>query len=347
MSRGSNQGRRRFLAGAAATIAGLELAMNGSTKSLLQAMGLAADSRLSALRNATAWLNSPPLTAEGLRGKVVLVDFWTYTCINWLRQLPYVRAWAEKYRDQGLVVIGVHTPEFSFESDLGNVRRAITTMRVDYPIAVDNEYAIWQGFDNHYWPALYFIDAEGVIRHQQFGEGGYEEAERTIQRLLAKAGSHGLADDLVSVDGQGIEAPADWDNLRSQENYLGADRTEGFVRSKALRLNQWTVVGNWTLAGHAAVLREPNGRIVSRFHARDVHLVMGPVARGTSVRCRVSIDGQAPGVAHGTDVDEHGNGTVAEQRLYQLIRQPLPIVDRQFEIEFLDTGVEAFAFTFG
>jgi thiol-disulfide isomerase/thioredoxin len=338
-----NQDRRRLLAVTAATIAALELPMLGSTKSLLHGVG----GELSALRGATTWLNSPPLTELGLRGHVVLVNFCTYTCINWLRQLPYVRAWAEKYRDQGLVVIGVHTPEFSFENDLGNVRRAIQTMRVDYPIAVDNEYAIWQGFDNHYWPALYFIDAEGAIRHQQFGEGSYEEAERTIQRLLAKAGTNGLANELVTVGGEGIEAPADWYNLRSPENYLGADRTEGFVRSTALRLNQWTVFGNWTLARHAAVLNEPNGRIVSRFHARDLHLVMGPAARGTSVRCRVRIDGQPPGVAHGNDVDEHGNGAVGEQRLYQLIRQPPPIVDRQFEIEFLDSGVATFAFTFG
>jgi len=346
-----NQGRRRFLATAAATIAGLELAMNGSTKSLLQAMGLTTDSPLSALRNATTWLNSPPLTAEGLRGKVVAVDFWTYTCINWLRTLPYVRAWSEQYRDAGLVVIGVHTPEFGFEHDLDNVRRAAKEMRVDYPVAVDNDYAIWRGFDNNYWPALYLIDAKGAIRGRQFGEGGYEEAERTIQKLLVEAGA-GIGRETVTVRGQGFEAAADWDSLRSPENYLGSGRTENFAgRSDAastqLRLNQWALSGDWTVETGAILLKQANGRIAYRFHARDLHLVMGPAARGASVRFRVLIDGQPAGAAHGVDVDEHGNGTTTAQRLYQLIRQPQPIVDRLFEIEFLDAGVEAFAFTFG
>jgi thiol-disulfide isomerase/thioredoxin len=339
-----NRGRRRFLGTAAATIAGLELAMLGATKSLLHAMDAATDSGLAALRHATTWLNSPALTADGLRGKVVAVDFWTYTCINWLRTLPYVRAWSEKYRDAGLVVIGVHTPEFGFEHDLDNVRRAVKEMRVDYRVAVDNEYAIWRGFDNQYWPALYLVDAKGAIRHRQFGEGSYGEVEAMIQTLLG--GGNGM----VTPETHGIEVAADWDNLRSQENYLGSERTEGFAPGRdpaKLRLNEWTLVGDWARGPHAVALNKPNGRIVSRFHARDVHLVVGPAARGGSVRFRVRLDGQAPGAAHGGDVEEQGEGVITEQRLYQLIRQPRPIVDRQFEIEFLDPGVEAFAFTFG
>ena len=325
--------------------------MLGASQSLLQGVGTGADRGLAALRHATAWLNSPPLTAAGLRGKVVLVDFCTYTCINWLRTLPYLRAWAAKYRDRGLTVIGAHTPEFGFEHDLDNVRRALTSMRVDYPIAVDNDYAIWNGFENQYWPALYLIDARGAIRHRQFGEGGYVEAERILQQVLTEAGAQGVGRDLVTVDARGIEAAADWDNLRSPENYLNSERTEGFVTSGALsprlQLNEWTAVGDWTIGTKAAALKGSHGRIIYRFHARDLNLVMGPAARGKSVTCRVRIDGQAPAAAHGGDVDEQGRGTVAEQRLYQLIRQPQPIVDRQFEIEFLDAGVEAFVFTFG
>ena len=313
------------------------------------------------LGGATGWLNSQPLTAAGLRGKVVLIDFWTYTCINWLRQLPYVRAWAEKYKDQGLVVIGVHTPEFAFERDLDNVRRAARDMRVDYPIAIDNDYAIWRAFNNSYWPALYFVDAQGHIRHHQFGEGAYEESEMILQQLLEEAGNGGIGHDLVSVDARGAEAAADWGSLRSPENYLGYERTENFASlggavlderrlytaPARLRLNHWALSGDWTLEQQATVLNEANGRIAYHFHARDLHLVMGPAARGTSVRFRVLIDGQPPGSAHGIDVDEQGNGIVSEQRMYQLIRQPKPIADRHFEIEFLDSGVEAFAFTFG
>jgi len=313
------------------------------------------------LGGATGWLNSQPLTAAGLRGKVVLIDFWTYTCINWLRQLPYVRAWAEKYKDQGLVVIGVHTPEFAFERDLDNVRRAARDMRVDYPIAIDNDYAIWRAFNNSYWPALYFVDAQGHIRHHQFGEGAYEESEMILQQLLEEAGNGGIGHDLVSVDARGAEAAADWGSLRSPENYLGYERTENFASPGGallderrvyaaparLRLNHWALSGDWTVEKQATVLNEANGTIAYSFHARDLHLVMGPAARGTSVRFRVLIDGQIPGAAHGIDVDEQGNGTVSEQRLYQLIRQPKPIADRHFEIEFLDLGVEAFAFTFG
>ena len=319
------------------------------------------EGELPSLDGATGWLNSRPLTAAGLRGKVVLIDFWTYTCINWLRQLPYVRAWAEKYKDQGLVVIGVHTPEFAFERDVDNVRRAAKDMRVDYPVAIDNNYTIWRAFNNSYWPALYFVDAQGHIRHHHFGEGEYEESEMILQQLLEEAGNGGIGHDLVSVDAQGAEAGADWGSLRSPENYLGYERTENFASPGGavldeprvyeaparLRLNHWALSGDWTIEQQATVLNEANGRIAYHFHARDLHLVMGPAARGTSVRFRVFIDGQPPGAAHGIDVDDQGNGTVSEQRLYQLIRQPKPIADRLLEIEFLDSGVEALAFTFG
>ena len=319
------------------------------------------EGELPSLGSATEWLNSQPLTAAGLRGKVVLVSFWTYTCINWLRQLPYVRAWAEKYKDQGLVVIGVHTPEFTFERDVANARRAAKDMRVDYPIAIDSDYAIWRAFNNSYWPALYFVDAQGHIRHHQFGEGEYEESEMIIQQLLEEAGNGSIGHDLVSVDARGAEAAADWGSLGSPENYLGYERTEKFASPGGavlderrvyeaparLRLNHWALSGDWTLEQEAVVLNEANGRIAYHFHARDLHLVMGPAARGTSVRFRVLIDGEPPGAAHGIDVDDQGNGTVSEQRMYQLIRQPKPIADRLFEIEFLDSGVEAYAFTFG
>jgi len=325
------------------------------------AVQLPIEGELPSLGGATAWLNSPPLSAADLRGKVVLIDFWTYTCINWLRTLPYVRAWADKYRDHGVVVIGVHTPEFPFEHDLENVRQAAKNMRVEYPIAIDNDYAIWSAFNNHYWPALYLVDAQGRIRYHQFGEGAYEQSEMILQQLLAEAGIGGIAHELVSVDAQGAEAAADWGDLRSPENYVGYERTENFaspdgavvdkprVYSAPARfsLNHWALAGEWTVGRGATVLHAANGRIAYRFHARDLHLVMGPAARGASVRFRVLIDGQPPGAAHGIDVDDQGNGTVAEQRLYQLIRQSTPIADRQFEIEFLDPGVEAFAFTFG
>jgi thiol-disulfide isomerase/thioredoxin len=298
------------------------------------------------LGRATQWLNSPPLTLASLRGKVVLVDFCTYTCINWLRTLPYLRAWSEKYR-QGLVVVGVHTPEFAFEKNVDNVRRALQQMKIEYPVAIDNDYAVWRAFSNNYWPALYFIDARGRTRQHHFGEGEYEQSEKSIQRLLTEAGIAGIGDDLVSVEGRGIEAAPDWQNVKSSENYLGSARTENFVSGGKLTLNQWSVNGDWTRGPLAIALNKANGRITYRFHARDLHLVMGPSAGSASVRFRVSIDGQPPGMAHGGDVDESGNGVVAEQRLYQLIRQPKPIVDRQFEIQFLEPGVEAFSFTFG
>ncbi len=302
---------------------------------------LGIEGRLPSLDGATAWLNSEPLTMEGLLGSVVVVQFWTYTCINWLRTLPYVRAWAERYPD--LVVIGVHTPEFPFEHDLENVRREVKEMGVEYPVAVDNNYAIWQAFNNRYWPALYFVDAEGQIRHHRFGEGEYEKSEAVIRQLLGES-----AGEPVSIAPEGIEAAADWETLESPENYLGTDRTEHLEDSEApLSLNHWSLAGDWTVERGFSVLNEAGGRIAYRFHARDLHLVMGPATRGDSVRFRVTLDDQEPGAAHGADVDEQGNGTVDEQRLYQLIRQPGRVTDVTFEIEFLDPGVEAYAFTFG
>jgi len=319
------------------------------------------EGELPSLAGATGWLNSPPLTVAGLRGNVVLVNFWTYTCINWLRQLPYVRAWAGKYSGQGLVVLGVHTPEFAFESDVDNVSRAVREMRIEYPVAIDNDYAVWSAFGNHYWPALYFADADGLIRHHHFGEGEYQQSEMVIQQLLAEAGTAGAGHELVSVNARGTEAPADWATLKSPENYTGYQRTENFAspggavlgRRHAytapaeLRLNHWALSGDWTMEEQAAALNEADGQIAYRFHARDVHLVMGPAVPGTSVRFRVLIDGQPPAAGHGIDVDVEGNGTVTEQRLHQLVRQPGHITDRTLEITFLDPAVQAYAFTFG
>jgi thiol-disulfide isomerase/thioredoxin len=322
---------------------------------------LPVEGRMPSLDGATGWLNSPPLTAAGLRGHVVLVQFWTYTCINWLRTLPYLRAWADRYQDQGLVVIGVHTPEFDFEHDLDNVRRAVKDLGVDYPVVVDNDYAIWSAFDNHYWPALYFVDAQGQIRHHRFGEGDDEQSEMVVHRLLSDAGAEGIDQSLVLVDAGGVEAAADWDSLWSPENYLGYQRTDNFASSNGavletphvyeaparLRLNHWALAGDWTVKRQAIVLNQAEGQIAYRFHARDLHLVMGPARRGSSVRFRVRIDNQPPGAAHGADVDDQGDGTVGDPRLYQLIRQPDSISDRTFEITFLDPGVQAYAFTFG
>jgi thiol-disulfide isomerase/thioredoxin len=318
------------------------------------------EGELPSLVGATGWLNSQPLSTADLQGKVVLVDFWTYTCINWLRTLSYIRAWAEKYEEQGLVVIGVHTPEFPFEQDVENVREAANDMRVEYPVALDSDYAIWGAFNNRYWPAAYVADAQGRIRHHRFGEGGYEELERVIQRLLGEAGRGGVADELVSVAADGFEAHADWANLESPETYLGYEQAQNFaspggispseartyVAPDRLTLNHWSLVGDWTVERRASVLSQGEGRISFRFHARDVHLVMGPPERGTSVPFRVLVDGDAPGSSHGLDVDEDGHGAVAQQRLHQLIRQG-PIDDRTFEITFLAPGVEAYAFTFG
>lgn len=311
--------------------------------------------------DAVEWFNSKPLTPAALRGKVVLVQFWTYTCVNWLRTLPYVRAWAEKYKEKGLVVIGVHTPEFGFEKNLDNVRQAMKEMRIEYPVAIDSNYAIWNAFVNQYWPALYFFDARGRLRHHHFGEGDYEQSERVIQRLLIEAGNGGIGNGHVSVDPRGLEVAADWDDVRSPENFLGYERTENFASSGGavanerhaygvparLGLNGWALSGEWTIEREAVVSSEAGGRIAYRFHARDVNLIMGPKTRGTSVRFRVLVDGQPPGAAHGGDVAASGYGTVSQQRTYQLIRQAKPIVGREFEIEFLDPDVEAFDFTFG
>ncbi len=322
---------------------------------------LSIEGKLPSLGGATGWLNSKPLTAADLRGKVVLVNFWTYTCINSDRALPYVRAWSEKYRDKGLAVIGVHTPEFAFEKSADNVRRAVKDMRIDYPVAIDSDHAIWRAFKNDFWPALYFVDAKGRIRHHHLGEGEYDKSETTIQQLLAETGTGGVTHDLVSIDPRGAEAAPDWGNLKSPETYVGYERGTNFaspggavlgkrhiyVAPAEWNLNEWALSGVWTVEKPSTVLNKANGRIGFRFHARDLHLVMGPATRGKSVRFRVLIDGRPPGTAHGSDVDDRGNGTVTEQRLYQLIRQPKPIVDRQFEIEFLDPGVEAFSFTFG
>jgi thiol-disulfide isomerase/thioredoxin len=379
MSDGINHQRRRLINAGGMIAAAAQLGVSGfaraqsgrmssgepSTNSVwrmnLAAVELPVQGELPSFDGAIGWLNSPPLTAAGLRKKVVVVDFCTYTCINWLRSLPYVRAWAEKYKDRGLVVIGVHTPEFVFEKNIDNVRRALKSMSVDYPIAVDSNYVIWRAFHNEYWPALYFVDAQGRIRHHHFGEGEYEHSERVIQQLLVEAGIEGIGDGLVSVNAGGVEAPADWGSLNSPENYLGYDLTENFSspgggvldqrRDYAfptrLSLNHWALSGDWTLNEHAAVMNEANGRIAYRFHARDLHLVMAPAQRGKPVKYSVLIDGQPPGVAHGSDLDEQGKGNLVEPRLYQLIRQKQPIVERQFEIVFLDPGVQAFVFTFG
>ena len=322
---------------------------------------LPSEGRLPPFEGATGWLDSEPLTPEGLRGHVVAVQFWTYTCVNWLRTLPYVREWTAKYQDQGLRVIGVHTPEFGFERNVENVRTAAREMRVDYPIALDSDYAVWSAFANHFWPALYIADGQGRIRYHHFGEGEYAMSEMVVQQLLREAGNEGFDPALVSVDPEGTEVAADWGNVRTPETYLGYGRASGFASADGerfgepydypepsrLSLNRWAPSGLWTLAEHAAVLGEAPGRIAIRFHARDVNLVMAPAERGASVPFRVLIDGEPPGAAHGIDVDEKGNGTVGEQRLYQLIRQPEPISDRLFEIEYLGPGVEAYCFTFG
>jgi thiol-disulfide isomerase/thioredoxin len=322
---------------------------------------LPSEGRLPPFEGATGWLNSELLTPEGLRGHVVAVQFWTYTCVNWLRTLPYMREWTAKYQDQGLRVIGVHTPEFGFERNVENVRTAAREMGVDYPIALDSDYAVWGAFANHFWPALYIADEQGRIRYHHFGEGEYAMSEMVVQQLLREAGNEGFDPALVSVDPEGTEVAADWGNVRTPETYLGYGRASGFASADGerfgepydytepsrLSLNRWAPSGLWTLAEHAAVLAEVPGRIAIRFHARDVNLVMAPAERGASVPFRVLIDGEPPGVAHGIDVDEKGNGTLSEQRLYQLIRQPEPISDRLFEIEYLGPGVEAYCFTFG
>ena len=312
------------------------------------------------LSGATTWINSPPLTREQLRGKVVVVDFWTYSCINCLRALPYVRAWAEKYKDQGLVVIGVHTPEFAFEKSEANVREAVARLGVAYPVAMDNDFAVWRAFKNQYWPAHYFIDAQGRIRHHHFGEGDYDGSERVIQQLLKEAGAADVASDLVQVQAQGAEAAADMAQLASPETYVGYARAEnfrspgGFARDAvktygpaALQLNDWSLTGPWRVTREHAALTAPGGRLTFRFKARDLHLVMGPGQGDAGVRFRVRIDGAAPGSDAGSDIDAQGQGRIDRQRLYQLVRQAGPVRERTFEIEFLDPGAQVFAFTFG
>jgi thiol-disulfide isomerase/thioredoxin len=303
---------------------------------------------------ATGWLNSEPLGPAELRGHVVLVNFWTLTCINWLRQEPHVRAWSQAYRSDGLVVIGVHTPEFSFEHELDRVRQATKERGIDYPVALDNDYEIWRAFDNHYWPALYFVDGDGIIRDQHFGEGRYGESERVIQRLL------GVERELVSVEGLGVEAEADWDHLRTPETYLGYERSEHFASPdgaafderrayelpERLGFNQWALAGEWTIGRESVVLDEAGGRIAFRFHARDAHLVLSPGAR-EPIPFRVLLDGEAPGRSHGVDVAEDGKGLLAEGRLYQLVRQHDSVRERTLEITFLEPGAAAYVFTFG
>ncbi len=312
------------------------------------------------LSGANAWLNSPPLTPDQLKGHVVLIDFWTYSCINCLRSIPYVRAWADKYKGSGLVVIGVHTPEFAFEKDLDNVKRAVSDLKITYPVALDNDYAIWRAFNNSYWPADYLVDATGHIRHHHFGEGKYDETEQQIQDLLKERDGQLNVTGLVKVVATGAEAPPDTD-VESPETYVGYDRADSFLSPgglkqdvahtysipKHLELNQWALAGSWTDHAHVADVDSAHGKIVYRFHARDVHLVLGSAAAGNAIRFRVKIDGKSPGENHGVDTDAQGDGRITDHRLYQLIRQKDPIEDRTFEIEFLDPGAQVFAFTFG
>ncbi len=319
------------------------------------------EGRLPSFDRATTWLNSELLTPEGLLGRVVLVDFWTYTCINWLRTLPHLRAWHTKYAPQGLTIVGVHTPEFGFERDLGNVVAQSRNLGVEYPIAVDSDYGVWDEFANHYWPAVYIADAEGRVRYHHFGEGEYPRTEMVIQRLLIDAGARDLDLDLVMVEPEGLEVAADWASLRSPETYLGYGQSSGFASEDAdlydrphdyggarrLRANTWDLAGAWTQAQHAAVLDGAGGRISFAFHARDFNLVMGPASAGASIPFRVYLDGQAVGDARGTDVDPDGRGVLRDQNTYQLIRQPGRISDHVFEIEFLEAGAEAYCFTFG
>jgi thiol-disulfide isomerase/thioredoxin len=324
-------------------------------------LALPVEGRLASFSGATGWLNSEPLTPEGLRGRIVLVDFWTYTCVNWLRTLPYVRAWDAKYRDAGLTVIGVHTPEFGFERNVDNVVRESRNFQVEYPVALDPDYAVWSAFANHFWPAVYIADVDGQIRFHHFGEGEYAMTEMVIQQLLMDAGVEDVDQALVDVDPVGLEAAADWRTLQSPESYTGYGQSSGFAQNEDARfddphaytapsrlpLNYWGLSGTWTVARHAAVLNEPGGRIAFRFHARDVNLVMGPASQGRSIPFRVFLDGQPAGDARGTDVSSDGSGVVTDQRTYQLIRQPGPIDDRTFEIEFPEQGAEAYCFTFG
>jgi cytochrome c biogenesis protein CcdA/thiol-disulfide isomerase/thioredoxin len=342
-----------------AMMAGSSDMMKGTPKTAA-AEQLPVEGAMPSLDGAVQWLNSPPLAAQSLRGKVVLVDFWTYSCINCLRAIPYVRAWAEKYKEQGLVVIGVHAPEFAFEKNIDNVKRAIGDLGITYPVAIDNDYAIWRAFDNQYWPAHYFIDAAGRVRHHHFGEGDYDGSERVIRQLLAESGKTGVGGDMVQVAATGAEAASNQEDVQSPETYVGWQRSENFVDEKGTvndaahiyaaatpRLNEWGLTGNWTVGAEMASLNAGDGRIYYRFHARDLHLVLGPGEDAKPIRFQVTIDGKPPGDGHGSDTDVNGNGTVTRQRLYQLVREVGAVADHTFEIRFLDPGVQAYAFTFG
>jgi len=314
-----------------------------------------------ALLGARPWLNTPPLRAEDLRGKVVLVNFWTYSCINSLRPLPYVRTWAAKYKDRGLVVIGVHTPEFGFEKDVVNVRRASLAQGVAFPVVLDSNYGVWRAFNNNAWPAFYFIDAKGRVRQQKLGEGGYDQSERLLQKLLSEARKAPVADPIVPIAGKGVQAAPDWRDLRSPESYIGYNQARDFASPggvkedasslyrapSALPINRWSLAGRWTIGGEFATSNGASGKLAYRFHARDLHLVLAPAVQGKPIRFRVRIDGAAPGASHGVDVDAQGWGRVQDARLYQLVRQTGPVANRTFEIEFLDPGVRAYVFTFG
>jgi cytochrome c biogenesis protein CcdA/thiol-disulfide isomerase/thioredoxin len=350
------------LAGKSPNNSGAMMAAGGAMKASDKASGaLPIEGNLPPLDGAVQWLNSPPLTVQALKGKVVLVDFWTYSCINCLRTLPYVKAWAEKYRDQGLVVIGVHAPEFAFERDVGNVTKAMKDLGITYPVAIDNDYKVWRAFNNEYWPAHYFADAQGRIRYHHFGEGAYAESERVIQQLLREAGAVKVADGLINADATGVQLAPNMSEVQSPETYVGFQRAEHFVPETGLvpdkvaaysppaelALNDWSLDGKWNVGSERATSSAPASRIVYRFHARDLHLVLGSGADGKPVRFKVLIDGKAPGDAHGTDVAPDGSGSVNSQRLYQLVRQSGGVTDRTFSIEFLDPGVSAYAFTFG
>ena len=354
------------LAGKSPNVSGAMMAQVPASGSAMKAAdkapgALPIEGNLPPLDGAGQWLNSPPLTAQALKGKVVLVDFWTYSCINSLRTLPYVKAWAEKYRDQGLVVIGVHAPEFAFERDVGNVTKAMKDLGINYPVAIDNDFKVWRAFNNQYWPAHYFADAQGRIRYHHFGEGEYAESERVIQQLLREAGAAKVADGLINASAEGVQLPPDMNEVQSPETYVGYQRAEHFVPETSLvpdkvsaysapsqlALNDWSLAGQWNVGSERATSSAPASRIVYRFHARDLHLVLGPGTDGKPVRFKVLIDGKVPGDAHGTDVAPDGSGSVTEQRLYQLVRQTGGVTDRTFSIEFLDSGVSAYAFTFG
>ncbi len=354
--------RKKRLSIAAAIVAVLSLtAANSSLVQGQEPPSIVGSSPLFGLTGATGWINSAPLTAKQLKGKVVLVDFWDYSCINCIRAIPYVRAWADKYKDSGLVVIGVHTPEFDIEKQMPNVQKAVNKFGITYPVALDNNYAIWNAFHNQYWPAHYFIDAKGKVRYEHFGEGEYDQSEQWIQGLLKEANAKPMSASTVSVHGQGVQAAADMNDVRSPETYIGYARAEHFVspggikrdaeqlytEPNHLRLNEWGLAGKWLDHQQVAVLRSAGGKIVFRFHARDLHLVLGPTADGKPVPFRVTIDGQAPGENHGVDTDAQGNGVVTEHRLYQLVRQKGSIADHTFVIEFQEPGVQAFSFTFG